>query len=1157
MRPPRALLRECCLCGHNAYNSIIRTRTLSIQIMDTYCTSSVWLGIQGTTSRQNFGNWIELIPAQMVVLAVQIIWAQIAHQHDVIRLSIMDGVGFRPTHTHSGLVIKELTGDMQLTKAAEEWDVVTRKTSGENDLVPDVTTSCIVTVLDLDSWNFSYLNYIHVPDFLRVNSIRFALFQIEFNSSFCLVPLEQQSIGGRSKTTSSVSTTNLDLAAFEKVSTPVKENHQVMVFVHARKETVKTSQRLIDKFVDESLLRYFDSSEHPKHDSSKRDLTGSRNKEMKQIVKHGLGVVHPNTKQRQHLRVPARSTRRTLHHSSIWPNTGSGNANATSIETPTLVYRPTELEALALKLKDPTGDMKTKIHLAIELHETISFHQRDKELSKHLEVVVTAAVGILTHTEPAFVNTTWDYKFRYLLLDTLARMPMHEHMKPHALSVMSLLIQLSRSDNAKSANTCFKLGVDLYRSFKTILEPTTTPFFNTIIEMYNMAAPTCLYFQKHDQRYKGKFDDEGSVRDAKCSWTHEPRINFIRVIPGMKYFKALQECPFAVVFLLQTYKIMVQNSLASFLPVIFKFIKTSPLPQVQWHEIIAEGGQGTFVGIAPAIIKAGKRTPYNDLVVAQIMSFIAYVLRAQPPVVQPFAPDIPVIVIRMLKNIPPESSPSRRELIIAARHILGNETRSYFLPYLNGLFDHRIFIRTGVTSLRAYDIWYTAPLQHLVYSTTTTSDDLKPVQINSVLIDFMNVVHDPTTTSTTQAMASKAILTLVEYVGSHRFEPQEAKAMAETRTGQLATSISRRQQQLVNLTSKDVLMKMADKGKRKDNLDVADITDYDRALSSLNNRERTDLDRMMIERSKMPRCLMPIVEPSPEQSKAILQSRRTIIRVCITSSTVIVNNLKKMKAPLPNAALLGQFLIAGLQCLTTYDYQRELKEVKEIVDTSIHIFTQIHIILLTEIVELNIKATVNELRNNTDFMAFPQYLLANSVLTKTFIHDELILPPHLSELIMESLSLACQCNEPGQYYSVLRACFGGLFKATRVADIADDARQHLYSLTLTDVVMDALLDNLTAAIDKQHFSSASQFTLEVLKELFERPKKSPPPRDEVMLLAKRTLCVKASSSCYDHSWPRKCAGHEILSPLINDLDLEMSLILNTLPDSGPTDFCPR
>ncbi|KAH9813422.1 Sec63 Brl domain-containing protein [Melampsora americana] len=227
-----------------------------------------------------------------------------------------------------GLVVKELTGDMQLTKAEinsthlivttpEKWDVVTRKASGEDDLVSKVrvliidevhllhedrgavietivartlrqveSSQSLIRIVGLSA---TLPNYIDVSDFLRVNRMQ-GLFY--FDSSFRPVPLEQHFIGVRGKPNSSTSRTNLDLATFEKVSTLVKEGHQVMVFVHARKETVKTSQMLRDKFMEESFLEYLDPSEHPKYDAFKRDLNGSRNKEMKELIKDGLGIHH-------------------------------------------------------------------------------------------------------------------------------------------------------------------------------------------------------------------------------------------------------------------------------------------------------------------------------------------------------------------------------------------------------------------------------------------------------------------------------------------------------------------------------------------------------------------------------------------------------------------------------------------------------------------------------------------------------------------------------------------------------------------------------------------------------------------------------------------------------------------------------------------------
>ncbi|KAG0146838.1 hypothetical protein CROQUDRAFT_656816 [Cronartium quercuum f. sp. fusiforme G11] len=1165
---------------------------------------------------------------------------------------------------------------------------------------------------------------------------------------------------------------------------------------------------------------------------------------------------------------PTPTQRRTTGPMSVGTS-GAGGASST--------YGHGDMESLAAKLKDPTGDIKTKIHLAMELRETVDLYQRDMEFSKHLDVIISAAVEILTKTKPAFVSTAWDYKFRYLLLDILHRIPMHEIMRPHALDVMNLLIYLIRNDNAESVTICFKLGVDLYRSFKTILEPTVTPFFNTIIEMYDMVPQTCEELfgdvkidptqvdgcspspsestptsQAEPSTPKSTVEATRAILMRRTgsgtpSATNAPGFsasdqNATDVVPGMKSFKALQECPVAVVFLLQTFKLMVQATLTNFIPIIFKFLKTSPTPQVQWHKIISERGQGPFVGIAPVIIKAGKRTPYTDLVVAQvkIMSFIAYVLRAQTPAAQPLGTDVPDIVIRMLKDIPPESSPSRRELIIAARHILNTDYRSYFLPFLNDLMDIRVWLGTGVTSHES--------LRHLVYSTIAeliqqTKTDLTAAQLESVLMDFMSIMHDPTATSSTQGMASRVILNIVEYVAPPRFEPQEAlrvcrwlsenfvrkmEALAETRSNQLMI-INQRRQHLLNLSSAKETIVKPEIQKSKEILDVKEVKDDEQAASIPADKERKEFDQIMIEKAKMLGCVMCIVEPAPDHSKDISFGRRHVIRCCIGSFNTMISNLKKMEAPLPDASLLGRLLIAGVRCFNHYDCRRELKEIKEIVDNFIFIFTQINLLLFTEVLEPNMDALVHEFRMNMDLMTFPQYMLTNPTLTKTCVgitlrylmkhledlgrdrqtgvmvrlfkmcfmavtlyqDNEVVLQPHLSDLIMDSLQLASESKEPSQYYSVLRALFRsigggrfeilykevlpllqilleelnkllnatndpkerdlfaelcltvpvrlsvllpylsylmrplvialqaipdlvsqglrtlelcvdnltqeflnplmapvihevmvalwkllkplpynpqhaptalrilgklggrnrkvlgptqidwkpiqgpdcylpiklagqersitlppivelsarmmkrndihyrkngyeflinitpvfltmgygrgereetftillkGLFDATRVPEFAENAKQHLvnlfehifmteiwqeagagvdrlrYSLTLTNLVMDGLLDNLAATTDQQHFAAASQFTLNIFKRLFEKAKENPPPREEVMLLAKRTLCSKASSCCYDNSWHKKCAGHEILSHFLGELEMELSWI---------------
>jgi Lhr-like helicase len=85
---------------------------------------------------------------------------------------------------------------------------------------------------------------------------------------------------------------NLDLATFEKVSELVQEGHQVMVFVHARKETVKAASALQEAAVKEDILTDFSCQDHPNYGHFRREVSASRNKEMKRLFDDGFGIHH-------------------------------------------------------------------------------------------------------------------------------------------------------------------------------------------------------------------------------------------------------------------------------------------------------------------------------------------------------------------------------------------------------------------------------------------------------------------------------------------------------------------------------------------------------------------------------------------------------------------------------------------------------------------------------------------------------------------------------------------------------------------------------------------------------------------------------------------------------------------------------------------------
>ncbi|THG01810.1 hypothetical protein TEA_006156 [Camellia sinensis var. sinensis] len=186
------------------------------------------------------------------------------------------------------ITVKELTGDMQLSKSElevtqmivttpEKWDVITRKSS-------DMSLSMLVKLLIIDEVHLlnddrgpviealvartlrqvestqtmirivglsaTLPNYLEVAQFLRVNPDKGLFF---FDSSYRPVPLAQQYIG-ISEHNFQARNNLLNEICYNKVVDSLKQGHQAMVFVHSRKDTGKTADKLV---YTSSLLSFF------------------------------------------------------------------------------------------------------------------------------------------------------------------------------------------------------------------------------------------------------------------------------------------------------------------------------------------------------------------------------------------------------------------------------------------------------------------------------------------------------------------------------------------------------------------------------------------------------------------------------------------------------------------------------------------------------------------------------------------------------------------------------------------------------------------------------------------------------------------------------------------------------------------------------------
>lgn len=227
-----------------------------------------------------------------------------------------------------GIQVREYTGDMHLTKkeivqtqiivtTPEKWDVVTRKSTGDTELVQKVrlliidevhmlhdergavieslvartqrqveSTQSLIRIVGLSA---TLPNYVDVADFLRVNRMA-GLFY--FDASFRPVPLEQHFIGVKGKPGTKSSRDNIDQTAFEKVKAMLECGHQIMVFVHSRKDTINTARTFLQMAQDQQCLDLFDCQAVEGFATAIKDLKNSKGRELREIVPKGFGTHH-------------------------------------------------------------------------------------------------------------------------------------------------------------------------------------------------------------------------------------------------------------------------------------------------------------------------------------------------------------------------------------------------------------------------------------------------------------------------------------------------------------------------------------------------------------------------------------------------------------------------------------------------------------------------------------------------------------------------------------------------------------------------------------------------------------------------------------------------------------------------------------------------
>ena len=221
------------------------------------------------------------------------------------------------------IVVAELTGDTQMSKreleetqmivtTPEKWDVITRK-GGEvsvastlrlliidevhllNDERGPVIETLVARTLRQVEQTQSMIrivglsatlpNPVDVARFLGVNNDA-GLFV--FDQSYRPIPLTQKFIGVTEKNSMKRQTLMTQIA-YNKACEALKNGKQAMVFVHSRKDTVKTAKQLAEFAAAQDGMELFSNDQHERKAEFAQQVARSRNNELKDLFLKGLG----------------------------------------------------------------------------------------------------------------------------------------------------------------------------------------------------------------------------------------------------------------------------------------------------------------------------------------------------------------------------------------------------------------------------------------------------------------------------------------------------------------------------------------------------------------------------------------------------------------------------------------------------------------------------------------------------------------------------------------------------------------------------------------------------------------------------------------------------------------------------------------------------
>ncbi|XP_065834052.1 transformation/transcription domain-associated protein-like isoform X2 [Oscarella lobularis] len=388
-------------------------------------------------------------------------------------------------------------------------------------------------------------------------------------------------------------------------------------------------------------------------------------------------------------------------------------------------------------ISEPGHEVEAKIRAAQELSENFDNIVTSPQHATFLEQAVPRFLAFLREGEPSFIVESLNHQIRKLLLEIIHRIPVSDLLKPYAKGILNVMFRLLETENEENVLVCLKIIIELHKQLRPPFQIEVRQFLQFVQTIYRDLS-TAMQAQLEGGPVKV---EPGAVVIGQCPVEVEQGKHGIP--KGTNSLKVLAELPIIVVLMYQLYKQQVHATVAEFIPLIINIIVLGPNTTAQLSSVSKE----TYIDFVGAQIKT--------------LSFLAYVIKIYQDVVKVYAPSMVQGMLSLLKNCPPEVAYLRKELLIAARHILPTDFRNQFVPQIDKLLDEDTLIGTGWTTRES--------LRPLAYSTLAdlvhhVRGHLSLQQLALAVDMFAKNVNDETLPVSIQTMSCKLLLNLVECI---------------------------------------------------------------------------------------------------------------------------------------------------------------------------------------------------------------------------------------------------------------------------------------------------------------------------------------------------------------------------------------------------------